>query len=150
MSYAYNPSIIGTDGKFVIKNCIAAAIFKLNNFLKEHSCPTLQDRNSEIINGIVISAFYNARILDLKLRFFDSLMSILDELILEKRFSSSEYINNSLRNFCLYIKSMVNLINAILIRNSTVVDLMDVGDLNQEEVLDSWLKSKKIESKGWV
>ena len=146
--YACNLLIMDANGKFIIENCISVAISKLNNFLKENSCPTLQDLRSEIIDKMVAHTFHNACVLDTKLRFLDSLMIILEELIFEKSFSLSEDINNSLRGFCCYIQSMVIFINATLIRNSTVVDLI-CANLNQGDALGSWLKSMNIESREW-
>lgn len=156
--YCTPVSSILDDGKLSTKKCIEAAIFKLNNFLKEHSCSTLQELNSEIIDRIV-DFRVRTGVRDLKLRFFDSLMDVLIEITYEGKFSSSENVNNQLRCFCCYMKSMVCLINATLIRSNITEEFRNtcldgvksiIGtpldtNLKENEALDSWEESGTIE-----
>ena len=156
--YDCDQSITDANGKLIIENCIAVTISKLNNFLKEYWCPTLQDLDSKIIDKIVT---FRARtcVCDPKLRFFDSLMDAL----LEIAYKNFEDISDPLRGFCCYMKSVVCLINATLIRSSIDVNIKDsyvdrvksiIGiPLNIRLKLDdgvrSWSESARIESEEW-
>ena len=154
-------SITDANGKLIIKNCIAVAISKLNNFLKKKSRPILQDLEPLIIKKMV-GRKVNTCLRDPQLRFFDSLMDVLNEFAHEYTFGYSEYIINSLTGFWFYMRSMISLTNATLIRSSIPVDLrgtfadkvksileIPLDASFQRRALDSWEESCYIESKEW-